>query len=1155
MPPSPATRFSPRRELRAENHKRGRSLESVILSREKDDDLALFNEVQNKEKENFLLQSNDDFEDAFLTKLRHFSDHKGRITIPGRGESSDLLNAEGDKNDYEWLITPPETPLFPSLDDETLPVNDAQRGRPRSQPVSISSSSTMERSYRSNRGSASPHRLSLSPQSGNSISQSRSRPSSEPQLSPPPRLKHPASVRRPSPPPSKPSAPAVRSSSPNPGRMGTGSAAPLRMTGNSPAKTSRGNSASPKIRAWQSNIPGFSSEAPPNLRTSLADRPASYVRGSSPASRNGSRSGRESMSPTATSSVSSPYTPDRYMFSSHSKGSVASSGDDDRESIKSIPITSSDHSAPRNVGAIPNNRALGCSKKPTKIVSSSAPKRSFDLALRQMDHRKGPQNMFRPLLSSVPGSTFYAGKASASHRSMISRNSSITTSSNASSDQGTSGAHDTEESEQNQDDVTSECVMEQYPEVHDEIFVFDQVDALNEGVGQKIYKGSPKSQYDEFVVNSVDNSQFVVDESCSQLDTTIDVATSAVVLDGKGDYFDADDLEDLAICSKCGQKLNSTEMLMEGEQKFCPECRSLEAPLTLNTLPMVMMAGENALGDSVKILQHGSFEALECSALISEPLQVISVGEARNDHHDEISNEGQHCSVNFSLDNSLELSDVEEVELNTKKQEMGLPTDGDTGHQQSEHERVDPNLEVNVSEGAGISVLFKRSSSGKGHIVQSKSFSATNINFDCFSRVTDRIDSMRSSFGHGSTSVSSSVDLGSSRQIETRIQRQLSSSKSDIENYRYEMPMKHKRSTSSLSGASSHALKVLSVTANSHEDSFEVVSVNEEKDFREPTCTDPREQSLPSEFTENESTSANVESNKNFIINSEFSGHVMNIHPGDTPSVSVSDFEEPPSNEDGENVSKNSSNPMYSEASSTLPKSYTQEEDAMPNIYADWVDVGELPNRSSLDAISEIEIKNGDTGSPDSQSDIDSTDSKSYINELQDSSVLAASNNIITASVKNSYPSGHACDILEESTVMLDNRGGMQARSLTLEEATDTILFCSSIVHNLAYEAANIAIEKENSVPLVDLQPTVTFFGRANVDRRDIHSRAMGKRTTKSQKARLKKLETVKKLPPESNIESDGKTDKDVTCIVEVPNTGDSTRLPKLESKCNCTIM
>lgn len=69
MPPSPAMRDSPGRELRFENHKRGRSLEGGFLLREKDDDLALFSDMQSKEKDNFLLQSADDFEDSFCNIL------------------------------------------------------------------------------------------------------------------------------------------------------------------------------------------------------------------------------------------------------------------------------------------------------------------------------------------------------------------------------------------------------------------------------------------------------------------------------------------------------------------------------------------------------------------------------------------------------------------------------------------------------------------------------------------------------------------------------------------------------------------------------------------------------------------------------------------------------------------------------------------------------------------------------------------------------------------------------------------------------------------------------------------------------------------------------------------------------------------------------
>lgn len=39
-----------------------------------------------------------------VTKLRHFSDHKVGINIDARGESSDLLNGEEEKNDYEWFV-------------------------------------------------------------------------------------------------------------------------------------------------------------------------------------------------------------------------------------------------------------------------------------------------------------------------------------------------------------------------------------------------------------------------------------------------------------------------------------------------------------------------------------------------------------------------------------------------------------------------------------------------------------------------------------------------------------------------------------------------------------------------------------------------------------------------------------------------------------------------------------------------------------------------------------------------------------------------------------------------------------------------------------------------------------------------------------------
>lgn len=52
-------------------HRRGRSFESGLMLKAKDDDLALFNEMQNRERENFLLHSTDDFDDSICNASSH----------------------------------------------------------------------------------------------------------------------------------------------------------------------------------------------------------------------------------------------------------------------------------------------------------------------------------------------------------------------------------------------------------------------------------------------------------------------------------------------------------------------------------------------------------------------------------------------------------------------------------------------------------------------------------------------------------------------------------------------------------------------------------------------------------------------------------------------------------------------------------------------------------------------------------------------------------------------------------------------------------------------------------------------------------------------------------------------------------------------------
>jgi hypothetical protein len=137
---------------------------------------------------------------------------------------------------------------------------------------------------------------------------------------------------------------------------------------------------------------------------------------------------------------------------------------------------------------------------------------------------------------------------------------------------------------------------------------------------------------------------------------------------------------------------------------------------------------------------------------------------------------------------------------------------------------------------------------------------------------------------------------------------------------------------------------------------------------------------------------------------------------------------------------------------------------------------------------------------------------------------------------------------------MVDCQGGSKARSLSLDEVTDAALFCSSIVHDLAYHAATIAFEKESSEPLEGSRPTVTILGESTADRKDPRGRPAGKRTSKSQKVKQRRAETDVKHSA-NKTENDENSNESMVRNVGLPNEMDSLKPPKLESKCNCTIM
>ncbi|XP_038703827.1 uncharacterized protein LOC120000026 [Tripterygium wilfordii] len=108
----------------------GRRIKEEIR-KERDDDLLLFKELRKREK------------DGIATLLQPVSDefnpsgagHYAQLYRIASGKKGYEFFPENDKNDYDWLKTPPATPLFPSLEMETnAPQLAVQRQLPIIQP-------------------------------------------------------------------------------------------------------------------------------------------------------------------------------------------------------------------------------------------------------------------------------------------------------------------------------------------------------------------------------------------------------------------------------------------------------------------------------------------------------------------------------------------------------------------------------------------------------------------------------------------------------------------------------------------------------------------------------------------------------------------------------------------------------------------------------------------------------------------------------------------------------------------------------------------------------------------------------------------------------------------------------------------------------------
>ncbi|KAJ8503736.1 hypothetical protein OPV22_004622 [Ensete ventricosum] len=486
------------------------------LTKETDEELALFIEMRKLEKErrDVRLHSTGELDPPLGSKPGSAPKFRIGASAPARKAGiDDFLNSNNGKNDYDWLLTPPGTPLFPSLDTDSKRSPMRENGTPKALPTVLKSrlanapnpsrnllTSRQPPSYSVlNSSAAATRRPSSSGGPTHGVYRSAT-PTGRPAL---PAVSKPA---RPATPtsratlPSRSSAPPSRSLTPV--RSSTPTSRPSVSVANKPASRSTtptrrpsvpytapvssapprrsssvtrsgstisrslappcGSSPTIKPRPLKpSDIPGFSLDTPPNLRTSLSERPSSASRGrpGGPGSRSSSVEPGPNVRP-------------RRQSCSPSRGRVPNGNAHECSSVQAPSrwqARDSENSNPANMRRLAprkqdNQRLTNenlCGKTFVSPDSTgfgrSLSKQSLDMAFRHMDIRRSIPNSLRPLMANIPASSVYSVRlGSTRSRTLSASGSPLATSSTTSSEQSVNNNMTCLGRNEIDDDLTSE---------------------------------------------------------------------------------------------------------------------------------------------------------------------------------------------------------------------------------------------------------------------------------------------------------------------------------------------------------------------------------------------------------------------------------------------------------------------------------------------------------------------------------------------------------------------------------------------------------------------------------------------------------------------------------------------------------------------------
>lgn len=889
----------------------------------------------------------------------------------------------------------------------------------------------------------------------------------------------------------------------------------------------------------------------------------------------------------------------------------------------------------RKQEAYPNSRIQSFSKKPTRSTStinispSSVPKRSFDSALRQMDLRHS-QGMFRPLLSSAPATSFYASKANSPQRRTYSINSSVTTSSNASSEQGAASvAPDTEGSDHDQDDVGKECDKSLFPHVQEEVFALDKVEVKVEDA-QYNSLGCGRNQQEDPECNGVENVMLVgisgkniaavMDDSSSDYCQNADVSYTQLndplagmvevrVIDSDfrrkeaaiiGNDYSADSSfvdihEDLPVNNPSPntnsdstweylQAALQSDLETENKQKlYCSSSKSLF--MSKSTENQDTQTG-SAPVDQLKSTEK---QAIQSGSV---PIQRLVDCESRCVQDSNLAESAAGIGKQTAVHRSREANQQDNMsKLKGNESSMNFQSRDDTRY-----------ITSVPSHGSTSSVnLLNRANSCKWPIVHAKVVNATDLP-EAGSQLRRSLNDLKSLRCEENALTSHSADAGLTKQTETRVLHQSSSRRLDIDNSVINSNLK------ALSGIFTPTTKAQSDTIQSpvhNDDSATEIGIDTFVDVFESTnvmqsgASDHATPAAEDITCVNQSAGLDNLKGRDPICLSLESVSSFHDNPlstkldGNVDNMLVSGImskEQCCQSDANLILEAHDQRNICTENCDLSQNGHSSSEQAGENAFRDSKQaVLQLPekdkeraengcdlllvrNDSSLQISSDTVISDDDSNSQERVADgLQESDSSCHTEAtpslvdqsnsemLIEPSMLATSEeNTQGEDVSTKHPEPDSCKdepapVSQEQTIKSDPPRGYLSRNLTLEEATDTILFCSSIVHNLAYKAVTIAMEKE-SPPIEIPRPMVTIVGRSE-DRKNTCARDAARRTSKFQKIKSRQTAAHLQAPPNNNIEVNVKDHEAVMHVVTIPEKADTLKPLSANSKCNCTIM